>query len=368
MTVFDEYKRRFDADDLGSLTQTPEGLLWLKLKSIARSELLESIWKEWNLPLTKGILNQTKSPFSKSLEDTALSHQKIDDFIRRQMSLLPKEVEERLVSELYKVQFFDWGGDYKNALDKYLIDRYVKEYSSFDTISHKLETEIPRAVYGYVICSWYNHWSTILIENLFKKHPKVLPAIGNIKKVDFFIDDIPFDLKVTYLPVNFIEKCRKESGLKSEISELKATAKQLGLVFDNSGRQKDVHHELVERLKDSVNPLGKQTVDAIYSFRQVLTQECIKNPKPLIQNLYEEQGEMRFDASNRLFLILVDEQDFESSWKLKRNVELLTKTISAYLDSFDKSKVEKMTISFSHKAKNGMFHATSDAIFIVRNQ
>jgi hypothetical protein len=363
---FDECKRKFDSDDLSALTQTSEGLLWLKLKSISRSELLEAIWQEWNLPPTKGIQNKAKTLFSVAEKDLSSSHMRINDFIRRYTLLLPQEKEHSLVSELYKVQHFDWGGDYKNALDKYLIDRYVKEFSSFDTINSKLETEIPRAVYGYVVCSWYNHWSTILIENLFKKHSKVLPAIGNIKKVDFFIDDIPFDLKVTYLPVNFIEKCRKESGLKPEISALKSAAKEIGLIFGGAGRQKDLHHELVERLKDSSHPIGKQTVDGIYSFRKKLVQQCIQDPRPLIQNLYEEQGEMRFDASNRLFLILVDDQDFEASWKLKRNVELLSKTISLYLDNFNKSKVEKMTLSFSHKAKNGVFYAISDAIFVIR--
>jgi len=91
------------------------------------------------------------------------------------------------------------------------------------------------------------------------------------------------------------------------------------------------------------------------------------DPKPLLQNLYEEQGEMRFDASNRLFLIWVDEQDFEASWKLKRSVELLTRAITSYVDNFDRTRIEKMKVSFSHKAKSGVFQAISDAVFVVRS-
>ena len=75
---------------------------------------------------------------------------------------------------------------------------------------------------------------------------------------------------------------------------------------------------------------------------------------------------MGFDVSNRLFLILVEEQDFGSSWKLKRNVELLTKAIAAYVDDFDVAKVGSRKITFSHKARSGVFEATADAIFVVR--
>jgi hypothetical protein len=47
---------------------------------------------------------------------------------------------------------------------------------------------------------------------------------------------------------------------------------------------------------------------------------------------------MRFDASNRLFIILIDINNFEESWKLKRNTKLLTSKIVEYLDNFSKEK------------------------------
>ena len=143
-----------------------------------------------------------------------------------------------MVSELYKLREFNWGGDYKNALDKFLVDRYIKVYQDFDILFSKFEGEINRAVQGYVLCSWYNHWSSILIEHIFKTHPIVLPTVGQIKKVDFFINDIPFDLKVTYLPANFIETKRKEKGLQPELTELKQKAKLAGITFT---KQKQIY-------------------------------------------------------------------------------------------------------------------------------
>lgn len=73
----------------------------------------------------------------------------------------------QLVSELDTLKNFDWGGDYQNSLDKYLVSRYLKVHKSFDTLISKLETEIKIAVQGYVLNSWYNHWSRILIEHIF---------------------------------------------------------------------------------------------------------------------------------------------------------------------------------------------------------
>ena len=86
----------------------------------------------------------------------------------------------------------------------------------------------------------------------------------------------------------------------------------------------------------------------------------------LIRNLYENQGEMRFDASNRLFVILVDVNDFENSWKFKSNRALLRKYINSYLDNFNKAKVNQMKIIFNRKAKAREFSAVSDIIFIIQ--
>nr|WP_305069698.1 hypothetical protein [Flavobacterium covae] len=76
-------------------------------------------------------------------------------------------------------------------MDKYLIKRYVKiQNPSYENLLSKFETEINAAVQGYVLNSWYNHWSSILIEHIFKSHTEVLPTVGQIKSVDFFINHI----------------------------------------------------------------------------------------------------------------------------------------------------------------------------------
>lgn len=55
--------------------------------------------------------------------------------------------------------------------------------------------------------------------------------MGLIKKVDFLVGDIPFDLKVTYFPHGFIQMKRRELGLGTEVQELKRFARQKGIQY-----------------------------------------------------------------------------------------------------------------------------------------
>ncbi len=365
---FSYWKKLYESDKLEEFNHNSTALLWLKIKSIVRKEIIADFLKSENLTLKETKLNnQFVELYDMLSENTDLSHQKLDTFIKRKNTEQEKNLDsEKLVSELYKLRHFDWGGDYKNALDKYLVDRYIKVYQNFDDLTSKFDTEINRAVQGYVLCSWYNHWSSILIEHMFKTHRIVLPTVGQIKKVDFFINNIPFDLKVTYLPANFIESKRKEKGLKTELSELKQKAKEANISFTTHKKADDIYYEIVEKMKARNDDFCIESLQNIKNIRLEILREVQENPKILIQNLYEEQGELRFDASNRLFLILVDTKDFDNSWKLKRNLELLNPSIKTYLDEFAKKNTADLEISFNYKGKDQTFTALSDMIFIVK--
>jgi len=205
-----------------------------------------------------------------------------------------------------------------------------------------------------------------LIKNIFVSHPLVLPTVGQIKKVDFFINNIPFDLKVTYLPANFIEAKRREKGLKPELTELKQKAKQVNITFAKHKKSDDIYYEIVEKMKDRDDDFCRQALQNIKDIRLEILNRVILNPRELIQNLYEQQGELRFDASNRLFLILIDTEDFDNSWKLKRNLDLLKPNIKTYLDKFTEKNIEELKITFNYKGKEQTFTALSDAIFILK--
>lgn len=368
LAEFSYWKRCFDQNRLSEFNSNATGLLWLKLKSLARKdkEMLDRFIQANALTVTATSLNGKWEQLFYLLQiELAQSHQILDAFIRQahqdRMNLFD---EQGLVSGLYKLKHYDWGGDYKNNLDRHLVADYINVYRSFDDLTAKLENEILRSVTGYVLCSWYNHWSSILIENLFTSHPSVLPAIGKIKKVDFFIELLPFDLKVTYLPANYIEEKRKQRNLKSELSQLKSAARTLRIPFQQHRKASDTHYEISQKLQDRNDAASNEVLNSITETRKAILAEARANPQELKVNLYEKQGEMRFDAANRLFLILVDSNNYDDSWKLRRNTDLLRPTINSYLDNFPAQDTEQLKTQFKYAGQE--YQCLSDCIFVIR--
>jgi len=78
--------------------------------------------------------------------------------------------------------------------------------------------------------------------------------------------------------------------------------------------------------------------------------------------LYSNQGEMRFGAENRIFVILVDSSDMNNSWKMKRAFNLIEPKIQQYLDNFSESSLKEINFSF----KKNQYKSLADAIFIVK--
>jgi SpoVK/Ycf46/Vps4 family AAA+-type ATPase len=224
---FDHWKKLHDKASLEQFNTDLIGQLWLKIKSIIRPELVKDFTSRNSIVLQYSTATkQFEELFFVLSKDTNKSHKILDEYIYEKNKIILNDLDvNKLVSELYKLKIFEWGGDYKNSLDKYLVTHYVKAIKSYDELLSKFDNEINHAVKGYVLNSWYNHWSSILIEHIFKSHKSVLPTVGQIKNVDFFINNIPFDLKVTYFPAEYLKLKRKEKGLPVELTYLKSKAK-----------------------------------------------------------------------------------------------------------------------------------------------
>jgi hypothetical protein len=369
MKDFNYWKQLHEAQKLEEFSSDELGLLWLKTKSIIRKELIIEFIQENNIVLIETSINrQFIELFNILKQDITRSGELINKFIRIKNQQQVEELDvQQLVSELYKLQNFKWGGDYQNSLDKYLVSRYIKvKDPSYEILVSKFETEISVAVQGYVLNSWYNHWSSILIEQIFKSHLIVLPTVGQIKSVDFFINNIPFDLKVTYLPAEYIKFKRKAQGLPVEFTYLKNKAGEAKIQYDKKAKDSEVYYEIVEKMKDRADDFCLSVLETIKNEKLSILQDAQDNPQALAKWLYENQGEMRFGSENRLFLLLVDSGDFNSSWKLKRNFELLRPTILTYLDNFEQKSIEDLKVEFEYKGKSQVFTALTDVIFVVK--
>ncbi len=365
---FSTWKKQHDSEDLQPFSYDKEGLLWLKIKSIIRKEIIKEFLATTGITLSSTTLTkQFEELYNLLSSDVESSHEIINHFIlKKNIEIIGNLNQEQLVSELYKLKVFEWGGDYQNSLDKYLVSRYVKAISSYDVLLSKFDTEINRAVQGYVLNSWYNHWSSILIEHLFKTHSSVIPTVGQIKSVDFFINDVPFDLKVTYFPTEYLKQKRKEKGLPVELTFFKAKARELGIPFNSDNSPSNIYYEITEKLKDRGDSKSLNVLKEIKESNHLIVKETKESPKILAKWLYENQGEMRFGSENRLFLVLIDINDFSSSWKLKRNIDLLRPSIYSFLDDFCNKDIQDLKIEFTYPGRPQVFNTLADTIFIIK--
>jgi hypothetical protein len=369
MKNFDYWDILHRNEQLEEFSHDSVGLLWLKLKSIIRVELIKGFLGFSGIELsTKKQGDNFRTLFDLLSKNIDKSHSLLDQYIRNTSQKQIENIDiQQLISELYKLKHFDWGGDYQNSLDKYLISRYIKVPNpSYDNLVSKFETEINPAVQGYVLNSWYNYWSSVLIENIFKSHPAVLPTVGKIKNVDFFINDIPFDLKVTYLPAEYIKLKRKEKGYPVELTYLKKKATEAKIQFAQNAKPNDIFYEIAEKMKDRNDTFCNQVLATLKAEKLEVLNEVQANPKILAKWLYENQGEMRFGSENRLFLVLVDTDDFNNSWKLKRNIDLLKPTIVSYLANFKNKQIAALNVPFEFKGKPHGFSALADVILVVK--
>jgi hypothetical protein len=357
---FDHAEKLFKSDDIHTLAADPDGLRFLKLRSLSRREYLEQLLELSNIKSTTSLVTQLFRQAYDARIDSALINNLIRTTYESERSAR-RTREPQLVHELYQLQAFNWGGLHQNSLEKTIVDNYVKKITSFDSLCQKIDNELHNSLRGYVLCSWYNHWTSIIIEDLFRDHRNVLPAIGQVKKIDFFLNDVPYDLKVTYLPEGFIADSRRSSQLRPELTLLKQAARSHSIVFDPDLPDGRLLEDLWLKARDHPSSQVQHLIQELFAFRLRSLETCQQDPRTLITWLYEKQGVRRFDASNRLFLVLVDRSNFFESWKLKRAKPLLDSRINTYLDNLGDRAGHEIKFTW----ENQTYTVFSDIVFAI---
>ena len=358
-TNFDKWNREFRNQNLFAFNNDRNALLWLKVRAISKKLPMEKFLEQNNIQLkSTKITEQNKELFEKLEINTEQSLNMLDNYLCNINNEWYREMgvnEEVLKSDLYHIDTYEWGGDQNNSLDKYLISRFVKVISSYNELQSK-QIEIQANAWNYVRTSWYNNWTSYLIESIFKHHQKVISAIGEIKSVGFFINDIPIDLKVTFFPNQYMnDKLKAKLNGKSELSWLKQKAKENNIELSRAESLAVItekisasgHDEILQELRDKRR-------DVIYDTQN--------NKNDLMTWLYANQGEMRFGAENRLFVVLIDSSDMSQSWKMKRAFEQIELTVNDYLNNFTNELLSRIDFAF----KGSEYSSLADVIFVVR--
>ena len=235
-----------------------------------------------------GISNSGKATeIIKGIFERQPNEEIVNEFIKQRYRERIKErraiiSDEDLKKELMKVKTFSWGV-VQGQLDQKIQAEYVRRFVRYDELLNNVKAKLHDDVTNYVICTWFNHWTTVLIEEHISTHPKVIPTLKNIKGIDIFFDGQPFDLKVTYLPRDY---------------------------------------------------------DPIYA---------VKNPKKLAIWMYENQGAQRFGADNRFFVVLLEKENPQRSWELKRDFALVFQKIDNFFGKETVSKDDEIVFTFGKK-------------------
>jgi hypothetical protein len=360
---FAELDKCFRKDDFPAIENDNRGIRFLKLRSMSRKETMEEFCSQHNINLQD--IN-SKDYFSYIFSLDIVTDDHINDFINQKYQeerVGRVENQDFLVDQLNRLQNFDWGGSYGNSLEKNIVNNYVKKIQSYDKINEEIEGSLLSSLRGYTLNSWYNHWTSILIEDIFKDHPIVLPTVGLVKKIDFFINDIPFDLKVTYFPEQLLVEKLKAKGFGNELTKLKAICRKLKIFIPTDLQDKALKLHLYNKVSEDHRQEARDFISVMNNCKKEIISEAEGNPSELKKWFYENQGEARFDASNRFFLVLTDETDMYNSWKLKRNIIFLKEKIHEHLDNLtmDMSNLET---DFYWSGDQQNYQCKSDILFL----
>jgi hypothetical protein len=184
---------------------SPKEVLNLKLNSIPKEQLK-------TLAFSLSLSGQSSAAdIIKELITTNPDEEYVNQFIKNEYA---KRVEKRrarisdedLQHELKKVNEFSWG-----VVQGQIQSQYVRQIVTYDDLISSVAAELHDEITNYVICTWFNHWTTTLIEEHISSHQRVIPTIKNVKGVDLFFDGQPFDLKTTGLPRNYDPNTALES-------------------------------------------------------------------------------------------------------------------------------------------------------------
>lgn len=361
--IFRALSRAYQNNEFETILDHQHGNYFLKLRSLSRTEILRQLAERANA----NIDNIQGRQLFEHLFCQNIPEETINTFIREIYQQERAERignEENLYTQLFRLTVFNWGGFYQNAVEQTIVNNYVKKIRDYNQLLTSIENDLAPRLRSYVLCSWYNHWTSILIEDMFKDHPDVLPAVGLVKKVDFFWQNFPFDLKVTYFPDGFMKLKRQQRGLRPELTELKAFARQNDINFDRNASDDEIFQELLTRITESPSEAARTFIQAFHQTRRDIINETIANPRELIVWFYENQGTRRFDSANRFFLVLIDRNNIEESWKLKRSREILSARINEFLNANRNIDFNQFRLDFNWEGANYESYAT--CLFIIR--
>lgn len=263
---------------------------FVKLKGLKKDQL-SRLCNLFGIQAKSDSVEMIKEVLS-SFDSGALSTSQINNHIKTLYSQLRADEisatgasHEAIVGELQNIDSHIWGM-VQGKVDNYVQSNYVRKYFRYGDLVGAVRSTLYSAIESYALCTWYNHWSTVFIEDLICHNDSVVPIIKKTKGVDVIWNEQAIDIKVTNLPKEWTDE-------------------------------------------------GK-TID-----------DAVNDPISACECLYENQGKQRFGSENRLFIIIHDRCNPSESWKIKRNYQLLETKINEFFSQ--RTVLDPVNFSFDGK-------------------
>jgi len=173
-------------------------VLNLKLSSIPAPKLAK-LADELGIARQRSAAETIKRILAAQPSDTTVNRFIRQEYIQKIQTRRQLISDTDLKQELARVETFSWGIE-QGQIDRKIQTEYVRRIVRYDELLRSVSARLQADITNYVICTWFNHWTTVLIEEHLGVHPAIVPTLKSIKGIDLFFDGQPFDLKVTYVP------------------------------------------------------------------------------------------------------------------------------------------------------------------------
>ena len=299
---FDECEKLYDKNnDLNLLYNNPNGIKYLMIRSFAKDDLVKiSIEKDKKISIDN----------LRIIVFTSITIENIIEYTLSKKNPLSIDYVNKLSSELSKMCVESSSvhqDDFNSNMNK--IIRNV-DVCTYKRLGEEIENKLVKQLQNYMTWQWYNQKCSDLIEDLILTQSNIIQTPRKIKNIDFFVrlDNtyiFPFDLKLTIFPAGF--------------------------------------------MKDNKIPNERTAIETYIS--------DVSNQHKILKWLYTEQNPRLFSNNYRHFVILLQLDNTDNSYKLKCNIGIIKESVNKFFTTIKKSDIIDVEYEYKKdKAKSGKYH------------
>ena len=300
-------------NDLNTLYNNQDGIKYLMIRSFAKDDLIE-ISKEKDKKINIETLRINVF--------TTTDIEKIIQYTLSKKIPLSTDYANELSSELSKMCVESSSvhqDDFNSNMNK--IIRSV-DVSTYKKLQEEIEKKLVKQLKNYMTWQWYNQKCSDLIEDLILTQSNIIQTPRKIKNIDFFVklDDtyiFPFDLKLTIFPAGF--------------------------------------------MKDNKIPNERNAIETYIS--------NVSNQHKILKWLYAEQNPRLFSNNYRHFVILLNLDNTDNSYKLKCNIGLIKEGVNKFFTAIQKSDIIDIEYEYKKdKAKSGKYNTKCSYNLLITDE